>query len=303
MSTEVFEDFRLGHLINSPKIHIQTDDQRQTVYALIKKLGEALDLEPGAPIQTLVATVNKLDVIKTSEDRQAVGSLRARIVDARKQVEECCDDACKRWHALHKLATKRKAEYMAPLETALTTIDSIIDMDREEQERAAEEERQRAQAEADAKARAEQAEREKVLRAEALKLKAEREAARQEVLKAAEAAQTEAEAERIKAQARAEAARMREEEARAKQALEDAKRAPVIAAPVEEKTVERVAGVRYGKPVYKGRVFDVNAVPEAYLMPREPNQKMIDAACKATGLETRIPGVQVYEAARTVATK
>jgi hypothetical protein len=299
----IFEEFQLGHLINSPKIHLQTDEQRVTVFALIRKLGEALDLEPGAPITALTAAASKLDVIKTSDDRQVVGDLRKRIVEAKKQVAECCDDACKRWHDLHKIATKRKADYLAPLDTALATVNSIIEMDMEEQQSIAAEEQARLQAEADAKARAEQAEREKVLRAEALKLKAEREQARQEALKAAQAAETEAEAERIKAQARAEESRMREEETRAKQALEEAKRAPVIAAPVEEKTVERVAGVRYGKPVYKGRVFDINMVPEAYLMPREANQRMIDAACKATGLETRIPGVQVYDVGRTVATK
>ncbi len=308
-----------------------TMEERDRALRLVEQLNFALDFEPAINSNALQASAAKLDIIRNDNDRKNVGQLRADILAAKKQVVQATEESIKRAFERHKAQKARQNAYLMPLESALAVVDSVIEMDLQEQARIAEETRAKLQAEADAKAKAEQQARE----AEAARVLAIEREARM----AAEKAQLEAKAkinaeiararereDRAKSEkAREKAAsereamveRLRQEnailfqkrkdaeerEAQAKERAAEVAAIPIQAEHIEREEIKKTDGVRVMKAKYKGRVVDIDALPVAYLMPRVPNQKMIDAACAALGLETRIAGVEVYLENGGIATK
>jgi DNA polymerase III alpha subunit (gram-positive type) len=294
-----------GHLTEFPKITDST--QRANAMILIERLEDALNLAPAGNFETLAESARSLGAIVTSDDRTAAGELYASIVKAEKHVKEVTDSFVKFAYQRHCAAKAKQNTFLAPLATAKQTVKAIIELDLEEQRQAVEIERQRAQEEANAKARAEQAIRDKALQEAAEREKQAREKAAEE-RRAAEEAASKARSKVAQERAATELKAAKEREAAAKEAqrLADEERrnaAPIVAQVIETKAVERVEGVRIMKPVYKARVVDINAVPEMYLMPKEPNMPMLNAAAKALGMQCKIAGIEIYQDMGGIATK
>lgn len=311
---------------------VASEEEERHVLAMIDELDAALDISPAIKSEELTMAAKAFGQIVTPEDRINIGLLRAEIVKAEKHVETCTDDGIALWHAKHKAKKAHQTALLEPLRNARAMLDQAINADRIEQARIVEEERQRKQNEADEKARAEQQERERIARIEQERATAERKridaeekerrrladieiakanenaanakskAAQEKAALALRAAQEKAENERFKAMAEKRIAQ--ENEARAKAAAMEAQSVVIVAPIIERQEVEKVAGTRTIKAKYFARVVDIKLVPEMYLLPREPNMKMLNGAAPTyaqTGM--KIAGVEFYLDQGNIATK
>lgn len=106
----------------------------------------------------------KIVKVTTPEGYSDVGGLRVKLQDAYKNRKGELDVMCKGLSDIHKRATKRRTEVLAPYLAALSTVDKALDgfRKREQEERAAEERRiaeeMRKKAEEDALKAAQEAE-------------------------------------------------------------------------------------------------------------------------------------------------